>query len=116
MQVAAGDLERIDFLMVETVALVRMAQMTLGILAGFCCLYFGYRLFFQAIAGTNSGSFRIPGVGSVNLKVAPGIFFALIGATIIYVSLARPLSLDIGGHIIEFHLQPIELPEAPKAN
>jgi hypothetical protein len=77
----------------ETIAILRMAQLTIGVLAGFGCVYLGYRLFALAITTPNSGKFKIPGFGSVDLKAAPGIFFAVIGAIIIYVSVARPLTI-----------------------
>jgi hypothetical protein len=86
---------------VESIAILRMVQLIIGVLAGFGCLYLGYRLFSQASTGTNSGSFKIPGFGNVNLKAAPGIFFALIGAVIIYASVARTMTItdddDYGG-------------------
>jgi hypothetical protein len=77
----------------ETIAILRMAQLTLGVLAGFGCIYFGYRLFTLALTKPNSGKFKIPGFGEVSLKAAPGIFFAVIGAIIIYACVARPLSI-----------------------
>jgi hypothetical protein len=82
--------------MIETIATLRMVQLILGVLAGFGCLYFGYRLFSQAITegSTSSGSFKIPGIGNVSLKAAPGIFFAVIGAIIIYVCVAREMSIS----------------------
>ena len=88
--------------MIETVATLRMVQLILGVLAGFGCLYFGYRLFSQALTGTNSGTFKIPGLGNVTLKAAPGIFFALIGAIIIYFSVARTISATDDGLIKNF--------------
>jgi hypothetical protein len=72
--------------MVETIVTLRMALQILGVLAGFGCIYFGYRLFSLVLTGTHSGAFKIPGFGNVTLKAAPGIFFAVAGAVIIYVS------------------------------
>ena len=82
--------------MVENIAILRMVQLILGVLAGFGCVYFGYRLFSQAMETKNSssGRFKIPGLGEINLKAGPGIFFALIGAIIIYVSVARTITIS----------------------
>jgi hypothetical protein len=77
------------------IALFRLIQLTVGVLAGFGCIYFGYRLFFQVITTPSDfGRFKIPGLGEVNLKAAPGVFFALIGAFVIYVCVAREISLS----------------------
>jgi len=80
--------------MVESIAILRMVQLIFGVLVGFACIYLGYRLFSQAVdaKNKNSGRFKIPGLGEVNLQAAPGIFFALIGAIIVYFSVARPIS------------------------
>ena len=77
----------------ETIAIMRMVQLILGVMAGFGCIYLGYRLFALAMTRPNSGKFKIPGFGEVNLRAAPGIFFAVIGAIIIWVCVARPFSI-----------------------
>jgi hypothetical protein len=54
--------------MVENIAILRMVQLILGVLAGFGCIYFVYRWFSQVVDKRNQGNFRIPGLGQVNLK------------------------------------------------
>jgi hypothetical protein len=78
---------------------MRLIQLSLGVIAGFGSIYFGYRLFMQATKPSkvaNSGRFKIPGFGEINLRAAPGIFFAVIGAIIVYVSLSQPVKLSLG--------------------
>jgi hypothetical protein len=88
--------------MMEYIAILRLAQLTLGVMTGFGCIYLGYKLFALTINSPNTGQFKIPGLGEVNLRAAPGIFFALIGAIIIYVSVSRPMSVTDGTTTIQF--------------
>lgn len=45
---------------------------------------------------TNDGQFKMPKIGEVKLKVAPGIFFAVLGAAIIYFSTSHPIAIKNG--------------------
>jgi hypothetical protein len=77
------------------VAFARLGQLTIGVLAGIISIYFGYRLFMQIPVNIiNEGKITFPTIMDVKLKVAPGIFFAVLGALIIYVCVARKLDLS----------------------
>lgn len=81
----------------EWLIAMRLAQLILGSLIGFLCIYFGYRLFAQIPVNlTNDGQFKMPKIGEVKLKVAPGIFFAVLGAAIIYFSTSHPIAIKNG--------------------
>ena len=78
----------------EYLVLMRLAQLMLGSVIGLLCIYFGYRLFAQIpVNVTNDGQFKMPNVGEAKLKVAPGIFFAILGTAIVYFSLDRSISI-----------------------
>ena len=79
----------------EYLILMRLVQLTLGSLIGLICIYFGYKLFAQIpVNVTNDGHFKMPQIGEAKLKVAPGIFFAILGAAIVYFSIDRPISIN----------------------
>jgi hypothetical protein len=81
----------------EYLVLMRLAQLMLGSLIGLASIYFGYKLFAQIpVKVTNDGSFKMPNVGEVKLKVAPGIFFAALGTAIVYFSLSPSVSIKSG--------------------
>jgi len=64
-------------------------------LAGFGCIFFGYKLFVIALTKSDTGGhFKIPGLGEVKLKAAPGVFFALLGAIIIYATVTHPIQVE----------------------
>jgi hypothetical protein len=65
--------------------------------SGGLSIYQGYRLFMAGIIDANSGiEASDGGRRKIKLsKIAPGIFFALFGATILVVSLSRPLDTQI---------------------
>jgi hypothetical protein len=78
----------------EYLVLMRLVQLTLGSLIGCLCIYFGYKLFSQIpVNVTNDGHFKMPKLGEAKLKVAPGIFFAILGAAIVYFSIDRSISI-----------------------
>ena len=80
--------------MAEYISLVRVLQLSLGSVIGLLCIYFGYRLFSQIPVNiTNDGQIKMPNLGEVKLKVAPGIFFAVLGTTIVYFSMARSIQI-----------------------
>jgi hypothetical protein len=80
--------------MAEYIAIIRVSQLVLASIIGFSCIYLGYRLFAQIpISATNDGHFKMPKLGEVKLKAAPGVFFAVLGAAIVYFSVNR--SIDI---------------------
>ncbi|MEH2521580.1 hypothetical protein V1279_007153 [Bradyrhizobium sp. AZCC 1610] len=80
----------------EYLILTRLAQLTLGTLIGCLCIYFGYRLFAQIpVTVTNDGQFKMPKIGEAKLKVAPGIFFAILGTAVVYYSINRSIELKI---------------------
>lgn len=62
---------------------------------GATAIILGYKLFSQIpIKITNEGTIKIPTFGEAKLKVAPGIFFALLGTAMIYASVNRSLHLE----------------------
>jgi len=78
----------------EYLVLMRLAQLMLGSIIGLICIYFGYRLFAQIPVNiTNDGHFKMPEIGEAKLKVAPGVFFAILGSAIVYFSLDRSISI-----------------------
>ena len=84
--------------MSEYALLIRLVQLTLVSFIGFACIYFGYRLFSQIpVTFTNDGHVKMPNLGEMKLKVAPGIFFAIIGAVIIFISVNKSISISTGG-------------------
>lgn len=84
--------------MPEAIAMLRVGQLLLGSIFGLVCIYLGYKLFAQIpVTVTNDGHFKMPKLGEVKLKVAPGIFFAILGTAIIYFSLDRSISFSSGG-------------------
>jgi hypothetical protein len=66
----------------------QMVQLTIGVLIGFGWIFLGYKLFALAITKPGSGKFKIPGFVQVDRRTAAGVFFALIGALVIYLSVA----------------------------
>jgi hypothetical protein len=79
---------------VEHLILVRLVHLMIGSVIGLICIYFGYKLFSQIPVNlTNDGHFKMPKVGEAKLKVAPGIFFAVLGAAIVYFSIDRSINL-----------------------
>ena len=81
--------------MPETIAMLRIGQLLLGSIIGLVCIYLGYKLFAQIpVKVTNDGHFKMPKIGEVKLKVAPGIFFAILGAAIVYFSIDRSISIS----------------------
>ena len=88
--------------MAEYIALLRVLQLTLGSLIGFSCIYFGYKLFSQIpFTVTNDGSFKMPKIGEVKLKAAPGLFFAVLGAAIVYFSIDRSIQIQTAPTIVK---------------
>jgi hypothetical protein len=86
---------------VETIMLMTFIQLLVVSCIGFACIYFGYRLFAQIpIETTNEGHVKMPKLGEVKLKVAPGIFFALLGAAIILYSLVQSTEIRTDGYTI----------------
>src|SRR5262245_6406513 len=78
----------------ESLALTETVHLIITALIGFACIYLGYRLFAQIpVKTTNDGHFKMPSFGEVKLKVAPGVFFAVLGAAIVIFGLAR--SMDV---------------------
>jgi hypothetical protein len=63
----------------------QIVQLTIGVLIGFSWIVLGYKV---AIAKPGSGKFKIPGFVQVDRRTAAGVFFALIGALVIYLSVA----------------------------
>lgn len=81
--------------MAESIAVLRIIQLILGSIIGLLCIYFGYRLFSQIPVNlTNDGHFKMPKLGEVKLKVAPGIFFALLGTAIVYFTIDRSITIQ----------------------
>jgi hypothetical protein len=81
--------------MAEYVALVRISQLFVASILVFCCIYMGYRLFAQIpINITDEGKFKMPKIDEVSLKVAPGIFFAVLGAAIIVFSIEKSIEVS----------------------
>src|SRR5271165_6623417 len=80
--------------MAEYIALLRVGQLMLVSIFGFGCIYLGYKLFSQIpIKVTNEGQFKIPSIGEAKLKIAPGVFFAVVGAVVLYSSIDRNISI-----------------------
>lgn len=78
----------------EYLILMRLAQLMLGSMIGCLCIYFGYKLFSQIpVNVTNDGQFKMPKIGEAKLKVAPGIFFAILGTAIVYFSIERLINI-----------------------
>jgi hypothetical protein len=87
-------------------------QLCLGSLIGFGAIYFGYRLFSQIpVTVTNDGHFKMPKIGEAKLKVAPGIFFAIVGCVIIYFSINRSIEIQADDRAIN---EPADFASAPK--
>jgi hypothetical protein len=81
--------------MPEAIAMLRVGQLLLGSIIGLVCIYLGYKLFAQIpVTVTNDGHFKMPKIGEVKLKVAPGVFFAILGAAIVYFSIDRPITIS----------------------
>lgn len=82
----------------EYLILTHLLLLTLGALIGCLCIYFGYKLFSQIPVNlTNDGHFKMPNLAEAKLKVAPGIFFAVLGAAIVYFSVSRSVNIRTVG-------------------
>lgn len=72
--------------------ILRSFERLVVVLGGVLAIYLGYRLFNQVpFAKSASGEFSLPKVRVSLFKVGPGIFFALFGASILGVSLFKPI-------------------------
>jgi hypothetical protein len=76
---------------------LREAERIMAIVIAGMAIYLGYRLFLDVKSKTdNEGKFQLPGGTGIYLtRVGPGIFFALFGALILWVSFRSPIT--IGG-------------------
>ena len=77
--------------------LLFMLYRMLIVLGGILCIYFGYRLFF--VTKTKQGDFKIKTGQNYELSLsdlAPGIFFALFGASVLVFSLINGITIKPG--------------------
>ena len=84
----------------QTLTIVfRMMERILGIGIGAMLIYFGYRLFLDVKGRKDgSGDFSFSGGNKIKLsKVGPGVFFALFGAGLVFMSLFRPVTITTTG-------------------
>jgi hypothetical protein len=97
----------------EYIAMIRLVQLCLGSVIGFGCIYLGYKLFSQIpVRVTNDGYFKMPKLWDVKLKVAPGVFFAILGAAIVYFSIDR----QVGVNSVSTHNGNATIPTIPGAS
>jgi hypothetical protein len=76
------------------VTVFKLTQLTIVSFLGFACIYLGCRLFAEIpISQTNDGHFKMPTFGEIKLRAAPGIFFALFGAAIMYFSVEKAIEI-----------------------
>lgn len=100
------------------VMLVRMLERILAVGVGAIAIYLGYRLFVLLPTQTDSaGKIELPGYSVVLSKVGPGVFFALFGSIVLYLSFTNPISIDgnglfLGGTPVEPVVR--ETPSGPK--
>jgi hypothetical protein len=85
----------------ETIALLRIGQLLITSLLGFGSIFLGYRLFAQIpILSTAEGQIKMPRMGEVKLKAGPGVFFALLGAFVIYSSIDRAITISSAPKVV----------------
>jgi hypothetical protein len=77
-----------------TLIILHSLERILAVLIGFVFSYLGYRLFLAVPTQQNSeGEFNLPGGTSIHLlRVGPGVFFSLFGASIVLASFINPIS------------------------
>jgi hypothetical protein len=78
--------------MIELV-LFRILERVIAVLIGGISIYLGYRLFHAVkAAGEGSAEVKLPGNVTVMVsRIAPGVFFALFGATVVGASVIYPV-------------------------
>ena len=78
-----------------SIALVRMAErIMVDVIAGFA-IYFGYRLFLTLPLETqHSGKLTLPGMSVTLSRVGPGVFFAVMGALVLYTSVTSTVAVE----------------------
>jgi hypothetical protein len=82
--------------MIETLHIGSLMLSITGVLVGFACIFLGYKPFSQIpVTVTNDGRVKTPRFGEVQLKVAPGIFFAVLGTVIVVVSVTTRFDVDV---------------------
>jgi len=71
--------------------LLRAVERLAALVIGAMSIYLGYNLFLRltdvtAELSKGSGTLRLPGIGVTISQVGPGVFFALFGATVVWLS------------------------------
>ncbi len=77
----------------------RAAERIVAIMAGALSIYLGYRLFIQvpSLAHESDGTLTLPGMEIVLTQVGPGVFFALFGAVVLWLSMRTQFTYEWGG-------------------
>jgi hypothetical protein len=96
--------------------LFRGAERILIMVLGGFCIYWGYKLFNIVISDISKDGELTAEHGETKIslrRVAPGVFFALFGATILSIGLFNPLNIKSDSSNVSY-LNPTEVPDQTK--